>query len=96
MKSFGAVLKKRIQKPTNFSDDKSTVQKTAQVCLSSLFGQLGITRVQVVSFSDNKLFLSAKQSVWRAELVSKRKQIIDLINGKLGAKVVKYLQVRSW
>ncbi len=58
-----------------------------------LFGKHLASHLKIVDFQDSVLVLKAANSVWKSETLYKKKAIIDLCNGLLGALRVRDIRV---
>ncbi len=58
-----------------------------------LFGAHLAAHLKIVDFQDSVLVLKAANSVWKSETLYKKKAIIDMCNGLLGAPRVRDIRV---
>ncbi len=59
----------------------------------NLFGARLASHLSIIDLQDSVLVLKASNSVWKSETLYKKKAIIDLCNGLLGAPRVKDIRV---
>lgn len=80
MKSFQEILEKRVRNTKKADLDFYTIEKATKKACSEVFGEVGSQNIVVKKWQDGRLMLSAKKSLWRAELVLNRKKLLAKIN----------------
>ena len=59
----------------------------------SLVGKEISKMCKPVEFNDNELILRAKNTVWKQELATRQKDLLNLLNGRIKASLVKRIKI---
>ncbi len=73
----------------NYGHEKKVKEIQALTCWDEAVGERIAKRARPVKIEDGKLFVEVKSSIWRSELYLLKPRIIEKINKKLQAKIVK-------
>lgn len=95
MKTFGALLKKRVKNTSELSFDVHMIRQTAGIVIGEMFGEVGKKYIKVRDWKSGILFLSISKSVWRSEVMLLQNKITFEINKKIKQKTVKFIKINK-
>ena len=94
MKSFKQALEKRVA--TKTKTDKHTVMFAVKQVISEVFGLAGSENVRISDWTNGILFLVCPKSVWRTEVILRKRDITKQVNTKCQGEIVKDIKIRSY
>jgi hypothetical protein len=95
MKSFEALLKKRVKESSKLSFDIHLIRQTTDLVIQEMFGEIGRKNIKVKEWKSGILFLAVPKSVWRNEIMLLRNKITHEINKKIKQKIVKFIKTNK-
>ncbi len=95
MRSFEALLKKRVKNSSKLSFDIHIIRQTTELVIQEMFGDIGKKNIKINDWKGGIIFLSVSKSVWRNEIVLLRSKIIFEINKKIKQKIVKFIKINK-
>ena len=95
MKSFEALLKKRVKESSELSFDIHLIRQTTDLVVQEMFGEIGRKNIKVKDWKSGILFLAVPKSVWRNEVMLLRNKMTYEINKKIKQKIVKFIKANK-
>lgn len=60
----------------------------------TIIGPVISNNAKIIKYQNNTLYIKTNSSIWKTELLSKKNEIIDLVNKAIGEKIVQKLVIK--
>jgi hypothetical protein len=92
MKKIGQYLNFQKNKFTPKTIDEKTIFFLFSKIIKEMYGEKGVENLKAEKYLNQTIFFSAKLSLWAADVLVNRQEIIDKINHQIGSAEVKEIK----